>query len=310
MAMTSVTPITEAWRASCRHAPGHVQWVTTPLSVDCDINDVRTAGSPPLTHWAVIALKSIRHAPPPPTSEPATSEEPLAVAAAQRPVATESQSSKRLTSQGEKLQALTQLRLVVHPLPIRHPGYPGTYGVPSNQTSAFFREGRFLVNAPPLAWSYLHTHEHYVDEMALYINASARSLGLAEAGLSPALRVATKHPLGLHGLAKHEAASGARRVCHFKRASDLSERLPGTQEIDGVFYRESDGMRPLRNGARATVCGHRLSVAILKSAASMPQSGIAPVHTFFRLFAAVPGVFSSTCNDGGCYFWLGHWAYI
>ena len=40
-----------------RHAPGHVQWVTTPLSVDCDINDVRTAGSPPLTHWAVIALK-------------------------------------------------------------------------------------------------------------------------------------------------------------------------------------------------------------------------------------------------------------
>ena len=118
-----------------RHAPGHVQRVTTPLSVDADVNDVRAAGSPPLTHWAVVALKSIREVPP--------SSEPLPADAAVR-------------SSG-RLQALTQMRLAVMPLPVRNPGYPGTYGVPSNQTSAFFREGRFLVDTP-LAWSYLHTH--------------------------------------------------------------------------------------------------------------------------------------------------------
>ena len=118
-----------------RHAPGHVQRVTTPLSVDADVNDVRAAGSPPLTHWAVVALKSIREVPP--------SSEPLPTDAAVR-------------SSG-RLQALTQMRLAVMPLPVRNPGYPGTYGVPSNQTSAFFREGRFLVDTP-LAWSYVHTH--------------------------------------------------------------------------------------------------------------------------------------------------------
>ena len=74
--------------------------------------------------------------------------------------------------------------------------------------------------------------------MALYVNASARSLGLEEAGLSPALRGYTgtcwSTPTGacrtaLRGLAKQQASAGARRVCHFKRTSALSERVPGTE---------------------------------------------------------------------------------
>ena len=33
------------------------------------------------------------------------------------------------------------------------------------------------------------------------------------------------------------------------------------------------------------------------------MDGIAPLHTFFRLFAVVPGVSTPTCNKGGCYLW-------
>ena len=261
-----------------RHAPGHVQWVTTPLSVDCEVNDVRAAGSAPLTHWATVALKSIRHAAPP---EPS------------------------VDSRGAGLQALTQIRLTVMPLNVRHPGYPGTYGVPSNQTSAFFREGTFLVDTPPLAWSYFHTHGHYVDEMALYINTSARSLGLVDAGLSSGLRVfSTKVGLGLRDwAAKHAAARGARRVCHYKRASDLSERSFGTEEIDGVFYRKAAGCVPFEIARGLPFVAVVFASPDSSAAASLAPDGIAPLHTFFRLFAVVPGVSTPTCNKGGCYLW-------
>ena len=67
--------------------------------------------------------------------------------------------------------------------------YPGVYLVPPSRTCAFYREGRFSVSAP-LVWSYLHTHPLWVEEMALYANASADGMALASSRslLRPSLR--------------------------------------------------------------------------------------------------------------------------
>ena len=107
----------------------------------------------------------------------------------------------------------------------------------------------------------------------------------------------------LRGLAKQQASAGARRVCHFKRTSALSERVPGTEEIDGVFYRKSTGCIPFEIARGLPFVAVVFASPDSRAASSTPAGSIAPLHTFFRLFAAVPGVLAPTCNRGGCYLW-------
>lgn len=182
-------------------------------------------------------------------------------------------------------------------------------GVPAASRGGFYREGRFSFAAPTLAWSYLHTHAYWVSEMALYLNATAHSLGLDNSPLSPYLRsgLSEKEAFSTQRmLLEGEATSGARRVCHFSRSASLVEHVRGTAEIGDTFYRKSMGCVPFE-----VVRGMPFVAVVLTSpdssaAATAPPDGIAPVHTFFRLFASMDGVFAPTCNLGGeCYCWVG-----
>ena len=55
---------------------------------------------------------------------------------------------------------MTQVDLAVNP-PTYKIGYFGTYEVPSNLTSMFWREGTFSITAPVL-WTEIHTHPKWV----------------------------------------------------------------------------------------------------------------------------------------------------
>ena len=120
------------------------------------------------------------------------------------------------------------------------------------------------------------------------------------------LRLALRCSLGVtaaYSLSMTASSAGARRVCHFKRTSALSERVPGTEEIDGVFYRKSTGCIPFEIARGLPFVAVVFASPDSRAASSTPAGGIAPLHTFFRLFAVVPGASTPTCNKGGCYLW-------
>lgn len=186
---------------------------------------------------------------------------------------------------------------------------PSCTGVNASVRGGYYREGVFAVDAPMLAWSYLHTHAYWVSEVSLYLNATAASLGLDQSVLSTRLREGLSNDEVVSTqrlLHEREARSGARRVCHFLRTAAPIERVSGMGEVRDVFYRKSMGCVPFE-----VVRGMPFVAVVFTSpdssaAAAAPMDGIAPVHTFIRLFANVAGVLEPTCNLGGrCYCWVG-----
>ena len=111
-----------------RMPPNHVQWLRSPLSIDCDVNDVRANGSEPLTHYVVVALRSatqtdLQH----PLPRLRSADEPP------RPsgqVEAPSPLRKPRDEAPTPVKALTQMRLEVEPL---HPQmmHAFTYGAHS-----------------------------------------------------------------------------------------------------------------------------------------------------------------------------------
>ena len=269
---------------------GYVQWLRTPLNVDADVNDVRSISSAVLMHWLLVAVEGI------------AVDDRGAVGGRGSEAGTGSDGNA-----GELLRwlrPLTQMRIFVTPVRAAM-AYPGVYLVPAARTCAFYREGRFAVSAP-LVWSYLHTHPIWVEEMSLFANASADSMALTSKAspLQPSLREgldAAQTSAVRAWLRVREAASGAWRACHFLRSPALREEFAQTAEVGGHFYRKALGCVPFE-----VVRGMHFLVVVITSPDSdaAADRGMAPIHTFFRLFATVPGTDMPTCTGQPCYEWV------
>ena len=91
-----------------RMPPGYATMMSLPLHFSTDLQDVRAAGSPRLPYYAMIALKGKRY--------------------------------------DGTLKSLTQVRITIQPSPCSW-GTFGTYLVPADKLTAYWREGQFDVTA-------------------------------------------------------------------------------------------------------------------------------------------------------------------
>lgn len=110
-----------------------------PLRMSAVINDVRGSNSTTLPWYFVLAVKGMPH--------------------------------------DATLAPFSQIRVVSVPQPWRLGNY-GTYRVPANQLTAFWREGRFLQSGPVL-WSYFHAHPSNLEGLLMYVGATAEQVHLA-----------------------------------------------------------------------------------------------------------------------------------
>jgi hypothetical protein len=147
-------------------------------------------------------------------------------------------------------------------------------------------------------WSYLHVHPLWVEETVLMVNATPASLGLLSNGLDAArfqLSNATSHVDFLYQLARQR---DGRRVCHYRRSSRLVEEVEGTAEVAGRFYRRAVGCNSFDMQAGMPFVAFVIASPDSKEAAVAPSSGIASVHTFFRLFANFRGTSGPVLDEG------------
>ena len=130
------------------------------------------------------------------------------------------------------------------------------------------------------------------------VNATPASLGLLSNGLDAArfqLSNATSHVDFLYQLARQR---DGRRVCHYRRSSRLVEEVEGTAEVAGHFYRRAVGCNSFDMQAGMPFVAFVIASPDSKEAAVAPSSGIASVHTFFRLFANFRGTSGPVLDEG------------
>lgn len=172
---------------------GYATKVTLPLYLSADVNDVRAEGSAPLSWYLLIAIKG-------------------------RP------------DDGQH-KSWTQMRLRFKPTQARL-GYFGSYLIPSNVTSVFWREGTFKVTAP-VRWSYFHNHGTWGYEMLFYIGANSTQLRMNEINLvSTDLSERTDAEVEKvkSQLAAQASNVGAQLACHYQRTASQLEVYPNTAE--------------------------------------------------------------------------------
>ena len=103
----------------------------------------------------------------------------------------------------------------------------GTYLVPNNETTSFWREGKFTIDTQVL-WSYAHTHGGSTEELLFYVGADATTLRMNETMIGSSLksydRTQVEHAKAIIARAADDA--GAELVCHLRRDSRALELEP------------------------------------------------------------------------------------
>jgi len=244
-----------------RAVPGYATMLRLPLAITVDQQDVRANGSAPLRWYTFLALKG-------------------------RP------------RDGSR-KAVTQMKLMFYPLQYNNSVF-GTFLVPSAASTAFWREGRFLVNASSVLWSYVHTHPAWMSEMWMYVGASSQQMRVGEVltGNISLTQYITEYSGAELEAARAVLEANAKRadatlVCHYRRDSSMFEvGEPETAELDNHFYRKPMGCVPFRITAGLPFVGIVVTSPSSKAAArantdmrhlkgSYYGSG---EHAFFRLF--------------------------
>lgn len=258
-----------------RMPAGYAIPMQLPLAVNLDQQDVRAAGSANFTWYTLIAIRGFPR--------------------------------QRSSS---PFRALTQVRLVMTPAAYVS-GYFCTYMVPADHISAFWREGVFNFTAP-LVYSYFHTHPAWVEEMRLYVGASAAHIGMETVGIQGSnLTRYTRDAMdaSLSRLSDHAKQAGTHLPCHFVRSQKLLEVVNHTAEVANHFYRKAASCT-----AFSIVTGAPFVVVVVLSPDSpeaatahgleaQPDAVLAAVHTFVRFFVHLDDVDYPTCGGRRCLVW-------
>ena len=132
-----------------RMAPGYATLLRTPLTIDAIFNDFRAEGSDGLGFYLLATFRGAPH--------------------------------------NGQYKAFTEMRLVVVPTDCMQ-GYFGTYLVPTDRLTIYWKEGTWWRTAK-LLHAYVHTHPAWTEEIMLYTGASGLRLGMGALNLSQRLTV-------------------------------------------------------------------------------------------------------------------------
>lgn len=266
--------VASAGSAACeirRMPAGYAQLVDLPLDITAIVNDVRATGSAPARWYQLIALKGRPH-------------------------------------DGSR-KSFSQARLAFFPAVMEMGGF-GTYLVPSDQTSAYWREGTFIADAPVL-WAYYHTHPAWMEEMVMYVGANSSQLDMESIGISggaistglPREQLDASKTL----LEKRAAAAGAQLVCHYKRGSyHLEVPDEPTAEIADHFYRKLNSCVPFQMSVGLPFLAVMITSPDSDAAATFhgyeaePDALVAGVHSYVRLFTHLEGEAEKCCVQPMC----------
>jgi len=254
-----------------RMIPGYATMMRAPLRVTADFNDVRPKDSPSLQWYALI---SVRGFPDDGTFKP-----------------------------------FTQLMLDFWP---QHyiEGYFKTYEVPADKTTAFWREGEFLVDKPIL-WTYFHNHPGNAQEVLFYIGATGTQFGMASSdwGSGNLTYVAASQVDTMKSHLDTRAAQiGARKVCAYSRNNKTQNEIyTPSAEDDDMFWRKVSSCVPFSIRAHMPFVVAIISAPAGPEAANIhgerffPDAKVALEHTVIRLFTSLDEYPSSTCGEERCF---------
>jgi len=250
-----------------------------PLTVDVDHQDVRAAASANFTWYTLITIRGFPR--------------------------------QRSSS---PFRTLTQVRVAILPAVYEQGDFRASYIVPADHISAFWREGVFNFTAP-LVYSYFHTHPPWVEEMRLYVGASAAQIGMETVGIRGAnlTRYARDAmDASLSRLSDHAKQAGVQMPCHFRRSAKLLEVVNHTAEVANHFYRKAASCTAfsITTGAPfvavVVLSPDSPEAATAHASEKLPDAFLAAVHTFVRLFVHLDDVDYPTCDnhdDNMCFSW-------